>query len=179
MQAPGNGVDDGVITLLKRGHDALTRVSFGVAILCLAFIAAGFCYEVVVRYFFDAPTNWVHPFTSYALCLMIFLALPAMTQAAGHISIDMLLEKVPPKALFILRKFGALTGVLACTAAAWITGTETVSQFIGNISTIAHNPLPKWTISCAIPYGFLSAGLYFARQLCAEPVQVPAERVAV
>ena len=168
-----------MLSILKRAHDGLTRASFGAAILCLAFLAAGFCYEVVARYFFNAPTNWAHPFTSYALCLMIFLALPAMTQASGHISIDILFEHVTPGAAAVLRKFGILTGLVACIAAAWITGTETVSQFIGNIFTIAHNPLPKWTISFAVPYGFFSAGLYFARQLCGEVPAVAAEQVAV
>ena len=41
-------------------HDRLTKAGFALAAVLVAGIAASFCYEVVVRYFFDAPTAWTY-----------------------------------------------------------------------------------------------------------------------
>jgi TRAP-type C4-dicarboxylate transport system permease small subunit len=78
----------------------------------------------------------------------------------------------------MLMKIVNLIGVVAALTAAWITGTETVKQFIGNIFTMAHNPIPKWIISVAIPYGFCSAALYFLRHLLGERVETPSEVIS-
>lgn len=166
------------MSVLKQAHDFITRVSLYVAMLCLAFIAAAYCYEVVLRYFFDAPTTWVNPFTSYALCLMIFLALPEMTREGSHLAINILLESLSPEKVAVLMKLVHLIGLVAALAAAWITGTETMKQYIGNIFTMAHNPIPKWIISVAIPYGFGSAALYFLRHLLGERVQAQTEVIS-
>ena len=166
------------MSVLKQAHDYITRISLYVAMLCLAFIAAAYCIEVVLRYFFDAPTTWVNPFTSYALCLMIFLALPEMTREGSHLAINILLEKLSPDSVATLMKIVNLIGLCAALAAAWITGTETVKQYVGNIFTMAHNPIPKWIISVAIPYGFGSAALYFLRHLLGEQVEAPSEVIS-
>ena len=58
--------------------------------LALAVIAISFCYEVVARYFFNAPTIWASPFASYGLCAAIFLAMPELTRTSSHISLNFL-----------------------------------------------------------------------------------------
>jgi C4-dicarboxylate transporter, DctQ subunit len=166
------------VSVLKQAHDQLTRLSLYAAMLCLAFIASAYCIEVVLRYFFDAPTTWVNPFTSYALCLMIFLALPEMTREGSHLAINILVDKMSADSVVVLMRIINLIGLVAALAAAWITGTETVKQYVGNIFTMAHNPIPKWIISIAIPYGFGSAALYFLRHLLGERVEAPSEVIS-
>jgi hypothetical protein len=58
----------------------------------VAIITGSFAYEVVARYFFAAPTSWAYDLSSYALCPMIFLAIPAMTQQRAHIAVAYLVE---------------------------------------------------------------------------------------
>jgi len=166
------------VSVLKYAHDQLTRLSLMLAMLCLAFIAAAYCYEVVMRYVFDAPTTWANPFTSYALCLMTFLALPEMTREGSHLAINILLDHMSPHTTAILMKIVNLVGFIATIIAAWITGTETMKQFIGNIFTMAHHPIPKWIISAAIPYGFASAAIYYLRHLFGERAATHGEVVS-
>ena len=40
-----------------------------------------------------------------------------------------------------------------------------------SIETILEWQVPKWWVSIFIPYGFLSAGLYFLRHIAERPVQ--------
>lgn len=49
--------------------------------------------------------------------------------------------------------------------ATWISANETLRQFNQGITTISAYPIPKWWVSIFIPYGMLSAALYFLRDL--------------
>jgi TRAP-type C4-dicarboxylate transport system permease small subunit len=158
----------GGLAVLGRGHDRLTAISFQVAIACLGVIAVVYCWEVVLRYAFNAPTTWANPLVSYLLCAVIFLAMPEMTRTSSHINISLLAEAVPVRVSALLSQVVRLIGMTACLVGAWITAGETGEQLLGGIWTISYFPVPKWTVSIFIPYGFLSAGLYFLRQLLGD-----------
>ena len=70
-------------------QDGVSRTGFILAACFLAFICVAYCYEVVSRYFFNAPTIWANPLVSYALCLTIFLALPDLVRRGLQVSIDL------------------------------------------------------------------------------------------
>jgi C4-dicarboxylate transporter DctQ subunit len=155
---------------LARIHDALSRAGFIGAAGILAFISAAYCYEVVSRYFFNAPTIWASPLVSYALCLTIFLALPDLVRRGMQISIDLHEAWVSPGVIrLLLRVTNAVAGV-CCVAAAWITGQQAWSEYGLGVLTNTYLPIPKWWLFVFIPYGFLSGGLYFLRQAAGEAV---------
>lgn len=159
----------GLLGELARAHDAVTVASFQLAVACLGLIALAFCYEVVARYVFNAPTVWANPIVSYLLCAMIFLAMPEMTRTAQHININILVDALPAASARFMVIIIRLIGCAACLLGAWITGTETSAQLASGIQTISFFPIPKWIVSIFVPYGMLSAGLYFIRQLLGEP----------
>ena len=149
-------------------QDAITRCGFGLAAILLAVIVCSFCFEVVSRYFLNAPTEWASPLVSYALASMIFLAMPELTRRAAHISINILLDGASPARAALLQKVIRILCVAACFMAAWFTLDETVSQFTQGIWTSPPFALPKWVITMFVPYGMVSSGIYFIRQLLGE-----------
>ena len=168
-----------VAARLGRLHDGLTWLTFALAVLSLAVIIVTFCFEVVARYMFNAPTTWALALTSYLLCLMIFAALPEMTRTSSHIAITIVLDKLPAGPAASLRALINVLGVGACALATWITADEAFAHLVGNIWTIQSWPIPKWLVSGFIPYGFASAGLYFLRHLLRDPRLPAAEGVGV
>jgi TRAP-type C4-dicarboxylate transport system permease small subunit len=163
---------------LGRLHDALTTAGFAGAALCVAIITGSFWYEVVARYFFNAPTTWSYDVASYLLCPMIFLALPELTRRKANISVAFLAEKLPQRHRAKLAALTLLAGGLVCLAAAWIGGAETWRQVVREVETISAVPIPKWWVSVFIPYGLLGSSIYFLRQLAGErPAQVADARV--
>lgn len=164
---------------LTQLHDGLTRLTFVLAVVSLAIIIATFCFEVVARYLFNAPTTWALAVTSYLLCLMIFAALPEMTRTSSHIAITILLDKLSGSAATAAHTFINLLGVVACGLATWITADEAFAHWIRDIWTIQSWPIPKWMVSIFIPYGFASAGLYFLRRMLRDPRLPRAEGVGV
>ena len=146
-------------------HDAVTSASFVGAAAVLAAIAFSFCYEVTARYFFGAPTSWANAFVSYLLCAAIFLAVPELTRRRAHVAINLLLDRLPSKSAVVLNRVIRACGAAACLLATWITANATFDQINLGIDTISTYPIPKWWVSIFIPYGMLSSGLYFLRDL--------------
>jgi TRAP-type C4-dicarboxylate transport system permease small subunit len=158
----------GTVTLLDRlgaVHDTITKLGFGAAGLCLSVVVCSYCFEVVSRYFLSAPTEWASPLVSYALCVMIFLAMPELTRRSAHISINILLDSVSPARAGVLTWIVRVVATIACLLAAWFSGNETLAQFNQDIWTSPPFATPKWTVSVFVPYGMLSSGIYFLRQI--------------
>ncbi len=154
---------------LGAAHDALTGFGFALSALLLAIIVCSYCYEIVSRYALNAPTSWASPLVSYSLAAMIFLAMPQLTRLASHISINVLIDAAPPAAATILRVLVRVLAATACLFAAWFCADETLRQYSQDIWTSPPFATPKWTISIFVPYGMLSSGVYFLRQLWQEP----------
>jgi TRAP-type C4-dicarboxylate transport system permease small subunit len=153
---------------LRRLHDGLTVAGFAAAAALIGVIAAAFCYEVAARYFFGAPTTWLHDFTSYALAAVIFLSIPGMTRRGAHIAVTYLADGLPESARKALARAVLAAAAAACLAAAGIGAAESWRQYAQGVETISANPIPKWWVSVFIPYGFASSALYFLRGLLAR-----------
>jgi C4-dicarboxylate transporter DctQ subunit len=149
---------------LAAAHDALTHASFVAATGCLAVIVCAYCYEVVARYFFNAPTIWAGPLVSYMLCAVVFLAAPELTRKNIHIVINVLVDAMSPRQAAYLQWVITLASAATCFIAAWIVGTTAVSQYKQGVETILTWAIPKWPLSALIAYGLLSSGLYFLRR---------------
>ena len=133
--------------------------------LCLAVIVCAFCYEVVSRYFLNAPTEWASPLVSFALVAMIFLAMPELTRRAAHIAINTIPDHLSPRRRELLLSLVRSLAAIACLLAAWFSANETLDQFRQDIWTMPPFAAPKWIISIFVPYGMLSSGVYFIRHL--------------
>src|SRR5882724_10990952 len=116
-------------------HDRVTTFSFGAAMLALAIISISFCYEVVSRYFFNAPTVWASPFASYGLCASIFLAMPELTRNSSHIALNFLDDFLPTDRALRVRRIIQIIAAITCAIAAWITAQAAWSDFAFGITT--------------------------------------------
>jgi TRAP-type C4-dicarboxylate transport system permease small subunit len=166
-----------VLRRLASIQDKLSRTGFILAACVLAFISVAYCYEVVSRYFFNAPTIWASPLVSYALCLTIFLALPDLARRGLQISIDLHEAWASPAVIEALLRLTRLVAGMSCLAAAWITAEQAWSEYSFGVWTNTYLPIPKWWLFVFIPYGLLSAGIYFLRQACGEAPPSSAEAV--
>lgn len=165
---------------LLRVHDVLSGLTFRAALCALATIIGAYCIEVVSRYGFNSPTIWVSPVASYALCALIFLALPELTRRFAHVTVDLQSEFMPARTRIPLARAAHLLSAVACFFAAWISGVEVLSEYKMGVLTNAFFAIPKWWIFGLIPYGFLSAGLHFLRSaLGPVPIADDASKGAV
>lgn len=150
---------------LAAAHDAATRAGFIGAALCLGVITCSYCYEVVSRYFFSAPTIWASALVSYALCAMVFLTVPELARQRAHIVISLLSDSMSNHSAAVLRRVVCMVAGVVCMIAAWFGGRATVSQYELDIQTITAWPILKWPLSAFIVYGMFSTSIHFFRQV--------------
>lgn len=158
-----------------RWQDNITIAGNYMAMLLLFAICVALCYEVGARYLFNAPTKWASALVSYLLCAAIFLAAPDLTRRNAHVVINVLRDALPPAIRARYVAFLRLVCSGFCFFAAWFCGVETIDQYLGDIDTILEWPVPKWTVSIFIPYGFASAALYFLRHVFDPPAATSEE----
>ena len=140
-------------------------LAFSCAAICLASIVIAYCYEVLVRYFFNAPTSWASALASYALCGSCYSTTPELTRKNIHIVINVLTDRMPARQAAYLQWLVTLACAATCLFVAWVVGTMAVTQYKQGIETILNWPVRKWPLTSVIAYGFLSAGIYFIRHL--------------
>lgn len=150
---------------LGEAHDAVTRLGFVVAGACLVLIVSTYCYEVVARYFFNAPTTWASSLVSYLLCYVVFLAIPELSRTRTHIFISIVLDELPDRAAHLLHRGAYLVAAVACLFAAVFCFQATEHQFVRGIETVNEWRVPKWVLSATLPYSFFSTGIYYLRHL--------------
>ncbi|MEO9296840.1 TRAP transporter small permease [Devosia alba] len=144
-------------------HDALTKAGFVLAQLCLLTIVLSYSYEIVARYFFNAPTWWSNEIVAYALCIGTFLTLPEVTRTKGHIAIDFVIGILGPKSRRTTNIAIALCSAITCLILAWLFLQANIAQFQRGEMMVRVKPIPKVWLSVWLTYGFASAGLHFLR----------------
>ena len=92
MQSGGDAARSPIVRRLCDLHDRLTVAGFALAAALVGAIAAAFCYEVVARYFFSAPTAWTYDVGCYLLAAVIFLSIPEMTRRGAHIHVNLIFD---------------------------------------------------------------------------------------
>src|SRR5690606_7205405 len=136
---------------LAATHDAVTRLGYLLAGACLVVIVCSFCFEVVARYFFSAPTSWASSMVAYMLCAMVFLAMPELSRQRIHIFISMLLDKMKPEHATRLQRCTRVIAAGACLLAAAFCLDATMNQFERGIATVNEWRIQKWLLSAVIP----------------------------
>lgn len=152
-----------LIRLLAAGHDLLTQLAAILAAAGLISIVGSYVYEVVTRYFFNAPTAWASDYVSYALAASVFLALPKVTKDRGHVAVTILVDIIPARAAGIVHTIISLIGFLCLSLAAWISFQENLRQYTRDIETLAIVPIPVWWVSSFITFGLFLSAFYMLR----------------
>lgn len=144
--------------------DGLTIALSAIAAAMLAGTVASYCYEVVARFFFNAPTEWANDAVTYLLAGAIFLAAPDVARTGGHIAIALLVERIGASHRAIVIRILAAASTAATLAATWIVADEAIRQFEQDIFTLGVHPIPKGLITGTLAFGLLLTALQFLRQ---------------
>ncbi len=141
--------------------DGVTRLAFWASAVLLAVITALYCMEIVLRYFFLAPTLWSRDTITYLLCATLMLAAPQVARNNTHVAITIAVEGLPDRIRAAVERLLALVTGIVSGGVAWITAQETLRLISSNILTLGTIAVPKWWISIFIPVGFALIALQF------------------
>jgi len=134
------------------------------AIAIIPFMAFAITYDVVMRYFFNAPTIWVFDTSSYAMLWLAFLAAPGLIRSHEHIRIEFLTMRLSPRARSYAGAATSLLAAVTMSVVLWQTANETYTAYIKNFLTVGSFEVPRWIVWVAMPIGSLFIVLEFVRR---------------
>ena len=141
--------------------DRIFRLAFALGAIALTAIVACYACEVVMRYFFNAPTRWASDTVSFLLLASVFLVAPWLTRENGHVAVTLLPDLLPEKWARLAIRLGFAAGAIVCIGGGIIAIAEAASLFRRGTMTYSAIPFPKWILTSAIAFGLVGCGLAF------------------
>lgn len=130
----------------------------------LIFIMVSVCMDVVMRYFFNRPTSWVIEIGEYLLLYMTFLGAAWVLKQEGHVTVDILMMRVSPRARAKMEAAGSLVGVFVCLILVWFGTIETWDNFERGVRNPSILEFPKTPLLAIIPFGSFLFMIQFIRR---------------
>jgi len=141
----------------KKGEKAFDRILDILAVFAsvfVFFIMCSVCYEVVARYFFNAPTTWVVEICSIILLFTPFLVGAWVLRKDGHVKMDLILVTFSLKNQALIKTITSTVAAFACLILVFY-GTKLAWDFYKtHYFTNTLLRLPKSPILSIIPLGF-------------------------
>jgi TRAP-type C4-dicarboxylate transport system permease small subunit len=140
-----------VHNFIKRCNAALGMVS-GLGVLAMGLILA---YEVVTRYFFNAPTIWAQETATYLYMWTMLAAASYTLQEGKHVHVDLLTERLPFRAK-MLAEIGTSAIALCFCAIVTLQAYQMIAATV-QFGKVSATPLrvPLWIPQSALFIGFL------------------------
>jgi len=149
-----------VVTIFDRITDLLAF--FAIAIII--FIMLSVTYDVVMRYF-GHPTLWVVEISEYSLLYMTFLVAAWLLKREGHVKIDLVLNRLSPRAQAMTNVITSIFGLIICLVITWYTAKVTWSHFERGLYMPTYLEVPNAYILVVIPVGSFMLFIQFLRRI--------------
>lgn len=161
---------------LARVTGLIDRLAQGLGLLgqgVLAFMLVSIGYDVVMRYFFVAPTQWSLEVNTFLLVFLGLIPASDVLRTDGHLRITFLLSRLGTRGRLALHVMTCLLGIAFSAFMVW-KGAEMSFQALRygeRMSTPLGTPMVVPYLF--IPIGFALLGLQFAAKLAHAAIEGP------
>lgn len=97
----------------------VAQVTAAIASVLLFAIGVMLTYEVVARYFFNAPTIWAEELSRLAMIWAVFIGSAALLRGGDHIRVTVITEKLPPALRNVMEVFSLVFVAVISGFVAW------------------------------------------------------------
>jgi len=160
IQKPRKGLG----TLSKIFDNVLTVMAY-LSGFIIVFMMLSISYEVVMRYFFTAPTIWVVDFSGYMQLALVFLGAAWVLKNGGHAKIDIVLNRFKGKQRTILYIVISFIGLVACAIFFWKGLEATWAAHQRGDFLYRDVEIPKALLLAFFPLGLFLLCIQFAREI--------------
>ena len=132
-------------------------------------------YNVVARYLFGTSLTWAGELTMYLFLWSAFFGAAYCFKEDAHISVTVLLERVPPKAAKAFMLLSHTVTLIFLAAVSWY-GYEYLQLVIELDERSIDLDIPMWIPYLVIPVSFAFAGYRVAEKII-DIIKTPADEV--
>lgn len=121
----------------------------GVVLVALMFLTVA---DVVGRYFFNSPLNGVFDLTQFAVLIMTFLSFAYCGFRGAHVVIELLYDRIPKQAQFVVRRMSNAVGAVLFAIIAWraVVQSFDVREFNETSQLLT---IPYWPFYYVVAFG--------------------------
>jgi TRAP-type C4-dicarboxylate transport system permease small subunit len=151
--------------LLSKAFDKILTVTAYTSGIIIVLLMLSMCYEVVLRYFFDAPTKWAADFSGYMQYVLVLLGAAWVLKIDAHTKIDILLLFFSPKTRTVINIVTSLFALVACALFLWKGAEATWDAYQRGDFLYREVELPLAPLYAVIPFAFLLVCIEFGRKM--------------
>jgi TRAP-type transport system small permease protein len=138
---------------------ASSRSSLELLIDALAALAAALLCALVVLILVDIGARYLRLFTlawaleasEYMLYAITFLGAPWVLREEGHIAIELVVERLPPRARLLARRAADLLGALVCGALFYYACRVAWRSYVSGTMVHKSFVFPEWWVYAGMP----------------------------
>jgi C4-dicarboxylate transporter DctQ subunit len=153
-----------LLAKLGKLYDHIISIAAVLAGLMLIFLMLSVSLEVALRYFFARPTSWVVEIAGYILLYIPFLIAAWVLRGEGHVTMDLLLNCLNPKAQSVLNAVTSVLSAIICLILTWFGLRSSMYFHSVNYKTPTILMLPKALIIAIVSIGFFLLFIQFLRR---------------
>ena len=131
----------------------------------IVFMMLSISYEVVMRYFFTAPTIWVIDFSGYMQLALVLLGAAWVLKNGRHAKIDMVLNRFTGKKRTILSIVISSIGLVACAIFFWKGLEATLAAHQRGDFLYREVEVPSALLLAFFPIGLFLLCIQWAREI--------------
>jgi TRAP-type transport system small permease protein len=157
------------MNFVKHPNRIVARVVTVLSSICLAVLSVLVMYSVVMRYIFDDAPDYVEPVGLLLVLVIAFMGAALKVRDGGHIGLDSLVKKLPPKGQLALEIFQQLC-MIGFSVAVCVGSKEMASTTIDDQIPILGLPeavrylIPFVASACTILFSIEHLLALFARE---------------
>ncbi|MEA2059365.1 MAG: TRAP transporter small permease subunit [Thermodesulfobacteriota bacterium] len=110
-------------------------------------------FDVAMRYIFNAPTTWSFEVNRYMLIMVVFLGGPWTLAAGGHVSVDLVTERISNRKRIVLDIVTSTMASLYMVMFTYESFVFTWEAFENNIRSTEYLAWPLWPIRMFLVIG--------------------------
>ena len=151
--------------MLSKMFDNVLTVTAYLSGFIIVLMMLSISYEVVMRYFFTAPTIWVIDFSGYMQHALVLLGAAWVLKNKGHAKIDVLLNRFTGKKRTILSIVISCIGLVACAIFFWKGLEATLAAHQRGDFLYREVEVPSALLLAFFPLGLFLLCIQWAREI--------------
>ena len=154
-----------IFTVCDRAIALLTKLAASVAGLCILATAFIIVYEIVMRSFLHAPTEWVLEMSVYLILVAGFLGLAIAYREQAHVKVDLFVAHLPHRWRLTADILTALAGIVFCIVFVWESADMVQTSFAFDRTSPSTLRVPLFIPQLSLVIGGALLLLEFIRRL--------------
>lgn len=139
---------------LERALVRVESVFSAVTVVMMLAIMVIVTADVLLRYLFNSPIQWAFDLIGlYLMAGIFFLSLSSTYAEHGHVGVDVLMQRLPPKGLRLAEMLTCLVAIPFFAAVAKVGADRAIGNFVNHDTLSGLIPWPTWIAAALVPLG--------------------------